>query len=152
MKKIYRKREIKIIENQKLEHPLENLQAVISHDRILEAQESARRINVHGLVKQYIVAIVTATRNHQDIALGASPRGSLALFKTSQALALLEGRDFVLPDDVKIMAIPVLAHRIHLSHQAMVRGATGDQIIAELLERVPIPGFNSSSASPNRNS
>ena len=98
-----------------------------------------------GLIRQYIVGLVEATRNHSDAALGASPRGSLGLFRTSQALAFIRGRDFVLPDDVKALAQQLLAHRVIVSPQSRMRGVTGTQIVAAVLEQVPVPGLRSRS-------
>ena len=135
--------EVTIIERQQTEHPLRGLEPVISPEEVLEAQGRVKAVFVDGLVKQYIVALVEATRNHPDVALGASPRGSLGLFRTSQARALLRGRDFVLPDDVKALADPVLAHRVIISPQARMRGVTGVQVVASALEEVPVPGVRS---------
>ena len=99
-----------------------------------------REIYVDPLIKQYIVQIANATREHESVYLGASPRGSLALFRTSQAKALLEGRDFVTPDDVKELAYVTLGHRILLSPGAKVKGATPTDVVAACLSRVPVPG------------
>jgi MoxR-like ATPase len=133
--------EVAIIDQQILAHPIESLNSVISPEEILEAQQLVRKIFVDQLIKQYIVALVEATRSHPDASLGASPRGSLALFRTSQALAFLRAREFVLPDDVKSLASGVLAHRIIVSPQARIRGVTGQQIVASVLEEVPVPGL-----------
>ncbi len=103
-------------------------------------QEAVKTIYVDQMVKQYIASVVEATRHHPAIHLGASPRGSLALFRTSQARALVEGRDFVLPDDVKALAEPVLAHRLIVNVSSNGYDAKGRVIIAELLEKVPVPG------------
>ena len=107
---------------------------------ILGLQETVRGIHIEDSVKQYIVALVDATRHHSAIYLGASPRGSLALTRTSQARALLKGRDYVLPDDVKALAEPALAHRLLLSSTAQSQGRGGRAFIAEILETVPVPG------------
>ena len=106
-----------------------------------ELQETVKKIYVDDLVKQYIVALVEATRHHPSIYLGASPRGSLALFRTSQARALMQGRDYVLPDDVKALAGPALAHRTLLTSAGQSRGRSGREAIAEILETIPIPGI-----------
>jgi MoxR-like ATPase len=133
--------EVAIIEQQILAHPIESLNSVISPEGILEAQQHVREVFVDQLIKQYIVGLVEATRAHPDASLGASPRGSLALFRASQALAFLRTRQFVLPDDVKSLASTVLAHRIIVSPQARIRGVTGQQVVASVLEEVPVPGL-----------
>jgi MoxR-like ATPase len=135
--------ELTIIERQELSNPIHSLESVLSPGEVLEAQQRVKEIFVDRLVKQYIVTLVAATRAHSDVALGASPRGSLNLFRTSQALALLHGRDYVLPDDVKALAGPALAHRIILNPQARMRGVTGEQVVALVLEEVPVPGLRS---------
>ena len=99
-----------------------------------------KKTYVDDLVKQYIVALVEATRQHESIFLGSSPRGSLSLFRTAQARALLQGREFVLPDDVKALAEPALAHRSLLSSGGRSPGRDIRAIIAEILETVPVPG------------
>ena len=140
--------EVSIIDHQILEHPIDSLESVISPEGILEAQQHVREVFVDQLVKQYIVALMEATRNHPDASLGASPRGSLALFRVSQAMAFLRARDFVLPDDVKALASSVLAHRIIVSPQARIRGVTGQQVVGSVLEEVPVPGLRAREPSP----
>ena len=137
--------EVEIIGRQEHDHPLHSLEPVITPEEVLLAQEQIKGIFVDGLIRQYIVALVEATRNHSDAALGASPRGSLGLFRTSQALAFIRGRDFVLPDDVKALAQQLLAHRVIVSPQSRMRGVTGTQIVAAVLEQVPVPGLRSRS-------
>jgi MoxR-like ATPase len=97
-------------------------------------------VHVDPAVREYIVNLVAATRDHREVYLGASPRGSLALFKTSQALAAIRGRDYVLPDDVKAMAQPTLAHRIIVNPASRMKDFASDMVVSEALERVPIPG------------
>jgi MoxR-like ATPase len=133
--------EVEVIGRQEQEHPLHSLEPVITPEEVLLAQEQIKGIFVDGLIRQYIVGLVEATRNHSDAALGASPRGSLGLFRTSQALAFIRGRDFVLPDDVKALAQQLLAHRVIVSPQSRMRGVTGTQIVAAVLEQVPVPGL-----------
>ena len=116
---------------------------MITPEGILEAQQCVREVHVDPLVKQYIVALVEASRKHEDTSLGASPRGSLGLLRTSQALAFVQGRDFVLPDDVKEMAIPVLAHRIVVGPHARIKGVQGHDVVSLLLDKVPILGLQS---------
>jgi len=132
--------EIAIIERQRYVHPIEELKHVVDAADVLALQEAVREIYVDDLVKQYIVALVAATRNHPSAFLGSSPRGSLALFRTAQARALLEGRDFVQPDDVKALAGPALAHRALVSSQGQSPGKDGRAFIAEILETVAVPG------------
>lgn len=120
------------------QHPIENLGPVTDGDTIRKMQQATREIYVEESVRQYIVSIVRATRQHRDIALGASPRGSLALFKASCALAALQGRDFVTPDDVKRLAVAVLAHRIILKSESQLRGRSDKDTIEDVLNSVPI--------------
>jgi MoxR-like ATPase len=95
-------------------------------------------VHVDDTVRDYIVRLIHATRDHADLALGASPRGSLALFKSAQALAALRGRDFVLPDDVKQLAVPALVHRLIVRPESALRGYTADRILGELLQSTPL--------------
>jgi MoxR-like ATPase len=132
--------EIAIVERQQYVHPIEQIDHVVDAADVLMLQETVKKIYVDDLVKQYIVSLVEATRHHPSIFLGSSPRGSLALFRTAQARALLEGRDFVLPDDVKALAEPALAHRSLLSSTGQSQGRNGQAPIAEILETVPVPG------------
>jgi MoxR-like ATPase len=132
--------EIAIMERQQYSHPIEELGPAASAADILALQEAVRNIYVDDLVKRYIASLVEATRHHPSIYLGASPRGSLGLFRTAQAHALLQGRDYVLPDDVKALAESVLAHRLIVSSTAQSADRSGKASIAELLEAVPVPG------------
>ena len=132
--------EMTIVENQRLDHPIESLQGVTTADEIIELQEAAKEIYVDDLIKQYAVAITRATRDHPDISLGCSPRGSLALFRGGQAMALIRGRDFVLPDDLQELAIPMISHRIIVSAAARMRGLQGRDVISSLLDQIPVPG------------
>lgn len=133
--------EIVIIERQQYIHPIEEITPVAEAGEVLRLQETVKTIYVDSLVKQYIVALVDATRRHPAIYLGASPRGALALFRTAQAQALIQGRDFALPDDVKALAESVLAHRLILvsSAQSQDRNAKANTI-AQILETLPVPG------------
>ena len=132
--------EIAIMERQQYTHPIEKLEAVASGEDVLTLQSTVKKVYVDDLVKQYIAALVTATRQHPAIYLGASPRGSLSLFRATQARALMQGRDYVLPDDVKALAEPVLAHRLIVSSSERSPDKSGQAAIAELLETVPVPG------------
>ena len=119
--------------------PLADLEPVTSAEEILQAQHAVRGVYVNPVVEGYIVSVIHATRRHEAIELGASPRATLALYRTAQALAATEGRGFVLPDDVKRMAIPVLAHRIILSTRTRLRGRGNAALLQEVLESVPVP-------------
>jgi MoxR-like ATPase len=113
---------------------------VVSDVDFVAAQEGVREVYVDDLIKRYIVDLVSATRDHPDIYLGASPRGSLALYRTAQARAALDGRDYVVPDDVKAMAFDCLAHRIIVNPSSRIRNIEADGLIAEIVDRVPVPG------------
>jgi len=132
--------EIEILERQQLRHPIEELKPVIKSKEILDAMGAIKMVFVSDAVKKYIIELVTQTRENADIYLGASPRGSLALFRTGQALAALRGRSYVLPDDIKMLAVPVLAHRIIVSPAARLRELSAERIIDEILGRVAVPG------------
>jgi MoxR-like ATPase len=132
--------EVAIVENQRLIHPIEEISPVVEAADVIMLQETVKKIFVDDLVKQYIVTLVTATRNHPSIYLGSSPRGSLALFRTGQARALIEGRDYVLPDDIKALAVPALAHRALLSSAGQSQGTDSRVYINEILNLTPVPG------------
>lgn len=132
--------EITIMERQQFKHPIEDLGQVARESDLTLIQEAVKTIRVERLVKQYIATIVEATRHHPAIHLGASPRGSLALFRTSQARALIKGRDYVLPDDVKALAEPVLSHRLVVNLNSNGNDGKGHSLIAEVLGKVPVPG------------
>ena len=132
--------EVLIMDAQQHQHPIESLQQVTSAEEVLELQQAVTGIYIDPLIKQYIVSLVNATRSHESAYLGASPRGSLALMRTTQAYALLEGRDFVQPDDVKLLAYSTLGHRVIVSPGARVRNIDSGQIVDDCIERVPVPG------------
>lgn len=132
--------EINILERQQFQHPVNDLQQVASADELMKAQESIKSIYVAPAIKRYIVELTRQTRQHVDVYLGASPRGSLALFRTGQARAAIQGRDFVLPDDIKALVKPALTHRVILGPAARLRDLSGDQILDEILGKVPVPG------------
>jgi MoxR-like ATPase len=113
---------------------------VISPSELVELQDAVGKIYVDPLIKQYIVALVTATREHEASYLGASPRGSLGLMRATQAFAMLDGRDFVQPDDVKALAYPVLGHRVIVNPSARVRDIDSAQIVEQVVQRVAVPG------------
>jgi len=132
--------EIEILELQQLKHPIEAIQSVVSSDEIKTIQEIIKNVYVSSAVKRYIVELTRATREHNDVYLGASPRGSLGLYRVSQAKAATLGRDFVLPDDVKSLAKYVLGHRLVINPSARLKSLTSEQIIGEVLLQVHVPG------------
>ncbi len=132
--------EVAIMERQHLAHPIELLGPVASNAEVLELESVVKKVFVDELVRQYIASLVASTRQHAGVRLGASPRASLALFRTVQARALLQGRDYVLPDDVKYMASHVLAHRLILRSKEQSEDRTGKSMINQILENVPVPG------------
>ena len=132
--------EVLVMDAQQVRHPIEQLEQVTSAEEVMELQRAVGEVYVDPLIKQYIVFLVNATREHEAVYLGASPRGSLALMRTTQAYSMLEGRDFVQPDDVKLLAYATLGHRVIISPGARVRNVESAQIIDECIERVPVPG------------
>ena len=132
--------EVRMLTNQQLRHPIDDLEQVIEIAELLRAQEAVRHVTVTDEIKRYIVDLVETTRAHGEIYLGASPRGSLALFRTSQARAAILGREYVLPDDVKALAVPALAHRLIVGSAARIREVDAVDVIEEVLEKVPVPG------------
>ena len=132
--------EIEILDRQQLRHPIETLKAVIKVEELRGAMEEIKKVYVSQPVKRYLVDLVNRTRQSSDVYLGASPRGSLALFRTGQAVAALAGRDFVLPDDIKSLAVPVLAHRVIVGPAARLRELSAEKIVGEILESLPVPG------------
>jgi len=131
--------ENEVLERLKFGHPLSDLEQVASAEEVVAAQREIREVFVHEKVRQYLVRIVHATRRHDDLALGASPRASIALYRTSQALAALEGREFVLPDDIKFVAEAVLGHRVILSSEARLRGKRVDDLVDTIVGSIPTP-------------
>jgi MoxR-like ATPase len=125
--------------NLQREHPIESLQPVSTPEELTALQRTVTEIHVEDSVRDYAIGLARATRDHGDVALGASPRGTLALIRSSQALAAAQGRDFVLPDDVKRLAPHALAHRIILRPESQMRARSGDAIVASLLETTSVP-------------
>ncbi|WHY72725.1 AAA family ATPase [Fictibacillus enclensis] len=121
------------------DHPIDNLKPVVTSGQLQEMKQKVTEVYVDDTVKKYIIDLVNRTRNHRSIYLGASPRGSLALMKASQALAFIMDRDFVVPDDVKYLAPYVLTHRILLKPEARFEGESAESVVMELLNRVPVP-------------
>jgi MoxR-like ATPase len=135
-----RSAEIEMLGLQKEVHPIENLGQVIALEELLQAQKDIRKVRVSNEIAGYIIDLIEATRNHGEVYLGASPRGSLALYRTSQAVAAMDGRTYVLPDDIKRVAVPVLAHRIIIGSAAVIRDVDARAVIGEILRKVPVPG------------
>ena len=134
--------EMSIIEQQEQVHPINELRSVATPEDIIDLQEACKNIYVDNTVREYIVSLIDATRNHENISLGASPRASLGMFRAARGLAILRDRDYVIPDDIKELAYAVLAHRLILSPSARMRGLHTGQIKSNLLESVPIPSTN----------
>ena len=131
--------EIRILERFRESDPLEQLNAVATPVDITALQQARRGILVSEPVRDYIADMVRATRDHPAIRFGASPRGSLGLMRAAQALATLRGRAYILPDEVKYLARPVLAHRLILNEEERLRGESADRLIEELIDRIPVP-------------
>ncbi|MDH7488334.1 MAG: MoxR family ATPase [Anaerolineae bacterium] len=133
--------EIRMLDSQQRVHPVETVEQVVSADSLLQAQEAVKEVHIDDAIKEYIVELVNTSRKHPDIYLGASPRGSLALYKTAQAKAAVEGRDYVIPDDIKALAIPALAHRLIVSPAARIKNVDSRTVVQEILDSVPVPGM-----------
>jgi MoxR-like ATPase len=132
--------EIDVLDRQQFAHPIETLGQVVSVEELLAAQTSVRRVHVEAALKAYLVEIVSQTRKHPDVYLGASPRGSLALFRSAQARAALHGRDYVIPDDIKALADSALAHRVIIGPAARIKDVSARTVIRDILAAVPVPG------------
>jgi MoxR-like ATPase len=133
--------EVNILTSQQFRHPLDEIGQVISQEEMVQVQQAVKEVYVDDLIKEYIIAITGATRSHPDVYLGASPRGSLAIYKTSQALAALSSRDYVIPDDVKALAEPALAHRLIISPAARMKNVDAREVIEQILDSIPVPGI-----------
>ena len=121
------------------DNPLDTLEAVTDARELVELQKLCRQIFVEESVRSYIVSIIRMTRTHPDIKLGASPRASLGLHQASQTLAAMRGRSYVIPDDVKYLAVPALSHRLTVKTEARLRGRSADEIIREIINKTPVP-------------
>ncbi len=131
--------EVEILNRQRVRHPLETVEPVLDAPGLLELQHTVRETYLDDSLKNYIVELVNATRTHPDVALGASPRGSLALMRLSQALAATEGRDYVIPEDIRSVAVAALAHRMNLTPDRQMRGVSAEEVVQEILENQPAP-------------
>ena len=121
------------------ENPLDSLTSVIDAAELLELQQLCRQVQVEDSVRKYIVSIIQATRNHEGIKLGASPRASLGLYMASQAMAAIDGRNYVIPDDAKHLAVPVLGHRLIVKAEVGIRGQSAESILEEIVSSTPVP-------------
>jgi len=132
--------EMNILESQREHHPVHDIGQVVSAQELLAAQAQVKHIYVDDLIKEYIVELATATRRHPDIYLGVSPRGSLALFKTSRAYAALQGRTYVIPDDTKALVETTFAHRLIISPSARIKNVEARSVVEQIAGSVPVPG------------
>ncbi len=132
--------QIAILDAQQYAHPIDSLKQIVQISELTKMQEQLRSVYVDQLIKQYIVSLVDKTRTHVDVYLGASPRGAITLYRASQARAAFNGRDYVIPDDIKILAHPTLAHRIIVGPAARMKGVTSEAVVDELLRSIPVPG------------
>jgi MoxR-like ATPase len=130
--------EARILRNLRKQHPIETVGRVVDGAELLGLHDAVTDVHVDESLERYVLGVVRATRTHPDVALGASPRGSLALYKTAQALAALRGRDYVIPDDVKLLVPLALAHRLLIRPESQLRGRTAGRILEEILERTEL--------------
>ncbi|MFN2290325.1 MAG: AAA family ATPase [Anaerolineae bacterium] len=132
--------EIVMLDRQQYSHPVTRLEQVVTAEELVSAQQRIKEVHLNDLVKEYIVKVVYATRKHPDVYLGASPRGSIALYRTAQARAAILGRDYAIPDDVKALAVVTLAHRLIISPSARIKNVDPRAVIQEVLDSTPVPG------------
>jgi MoxR-like ATPase len=132
--------ELTVLSAQQYDHPINNMYQVVSVQELVAAQHAIREVYVADEIKRYIIDLVSASRQHPDVYLGSSPRGSLALFRTSQARAAMAGRDYVIPDDVKALAEVTLAHRIIVGPAARIKDIASRTIVQDILQATPVPG------------
>jgi MoxR-like ATPase len=131
--------ELQMLEMLRHEHPLEQLKPVVSAEELVACQHAIRDVHVHEKVRQYLMQIIHDTREAEDLALGASPRASIALFRAAQAMAAVRGRSFVSPDDVKRVALPVLTHRLILRPESRLRKVTAEHVLSEVIAEIAVP-------------
>jgi MoxR-like ATPase len=131
--------ELHILENQARFRPVDSIEPVLTPTAVVACQDGVREIHIDSALREYILAIVTATREHPSVSLGASPRGSLSLMYASQALAGINGRAYVTPDEIKAMAVPVLAHRVLVRPEHRIKGLSSQSIVQDVLHKVPVP-------------
>lgn len=138
-----RDEEARMLEMLRHEHPIDQLSAVVTAEDMIRCQQAVREVYVDPKVRDYILEIVRATREDDDVALGGSPRASMALYRAAQAVAAIRGNDFVLPDDVKRMALPVLGHRLIIRPESRLRKVTAASVVEELLSQISVPMISS---------
>lgn len=131
--------ELKMLDLLQRDHPVNTLESVVATDELIECQRAVREIHVDPKVRQYLMQIVHLTRTNEELALGGSPRASIALFRTSQAMAAIRGRNYVLPDDVKRIAPPVLTHRLILRPESRLRKVTAEQVVQDVIDEIAVP-------------
>jgi MoxR-like ATPase len=131
--------EMKMLEMLRRRHPVDTLEPVVSAEELRQCQQQVREVHVDPKISQYLLQIVHDTREQQDLALGASPRASIALFRTAQAMAAIRGRNYVLPDDVKRIVAPVLTHRLILRPESRLRKITAESIVQEVVAEIAVP-------------
>ncbi|MBN1935079.1 MAG: MoxR family ATPase [Anaerolineae bacterium] len=132
--------EQKILDAQQFKHPIQEIEQVVTVNELVQAQEQVKQVYVDDLIKEYIINLVNMTRDHPDAYLGASPRGSLTLYKTAQVRAAMHERDYVIPDDVKLLAPAALAHRLIVSPSARIKDVDPRSIVDDVLQSTPVPG------------
>lgn len=135
-----RDNELRMLERQHDEHPLDSLGQAVTVEEVVAAQHAVRRVRVAPSVAEYIVSIVEATRRHESVQLGASPRGSLALYNAARAWAAMNGNEQLEPDEIKELAVPALAHRVIVHPGARMRGVSSESVIRDVLATLPVPG------------
>ncbi|MFZ3579649.1 AAA family ATPase [Virgibacillus sp. DJP39] len=131
--------ELKMLERTSVDHPIEQIKAVMNREQLVEVQEAVKGVYIDQNVQKYIINLVTATREHPSVYLGVSPRGSIALMRAAKALAFVYSRDYVLPDDVKYLAPFVLSHRVILSSEAKYEGMTSEDVISSVIQNTYVP-------------
>lgn len=131
--------ELKMLEMLQREHPVNTIEPVITAEELIACQRLVRDVHVDPKVRQYLMQIVHMTRENEELALGGSPRASMALFRTSQAMAAIRGRNYVLPDDVKRIAPPVLTHRLILKPESRLRKVTADKVVQDVIDEIAVP-------------
>jgi MoxR-like ATPase len=134
--------EVEMLGRVQMGHPVSRISEVLSLEELIQCQQEVKQVYVDDSIKHYIVALTHATREHDQVYLGASPRGSIALLHAAQAYAYIRGRDYVLPDDVKYLAPFTLGHRIILVPDARLNGVQAERVVKEVLERIPVPGLD----------
>ena len=131
--------EMRLLQMLERQHPLDSLESVVTAQELVACQSAIKSVFVDPKVRQYILQIVHQTRTHEDLALGASPRASLGIFRASQAMAAIRGRDYVQPDDVKRIVAPVMAHRLILKPESRLRRITAEQVVEQVVAEIAVP-------------